>query len=119
MKAIRGLAKGNDGEYERFYYICCIGFSRGNSGIGYKSSCKPVLGSAFSIKRIPYIEDEQNVDEVISLAKLDGAIIAYTLVKPAIRAYMKAQVEKENLSAYDILGPLMDILQERAPKRAA
>lgn len=56
------------------------------------------------------------MDEVISLAKLDGAIIAYTLVKPAIRAYMKAQVEKENLSAYDILGPLMDILQERAPK---
>ncbi len=81
-----------------------------------KAAASQFAGSAFSIKRIPYIEDEQNVDEVISLAKLDGAIIAYTLVKPAIRAYMKAQVEKANLSAYDILGPLMDILQERAPK---
>ena len=55
------------------------------------------MGAAFIIKRIPYVEDEQNVDEVISLAKLNDGIIVFTLVKPEIRAYMKQQVEKENL----------------------
>ena len=78
-----------------------------------KAAASQFSGSAFTIKRIPYVDDEQNVDDVISLAKMDGAIIAYTLVKPEIRAYMKAKVEKEKLAAYDILGPLMDLLQER------
>ncbi|MDQ0218274.1 kinase/pyrophosphorylase [Peribacillus cavernae] len=79
-----------------------------------KAAASQFAGSHFSIKRIPYVEDEQNVDEVISLAKLNNAIIAYTLVRPQIRMYMQEQAEKENILAYDIIGPLMDILQQRA-----
>ncbi|AZV44424.1 phosphotransferase [Peribacillus asahii] len=79
-----------------------------------KAAASQFMGASFAIKRIPYIEDEQNVDEVISLAKLNDAVIVYTLVKPDIRAYMEQQIKKENLPAHDILGPLMDLLQQRA-----
>lgn len=79
-----------------------------------KAAASQFMGVSFVIKRIPYIEDKQNIDEVISLAKLNNAIIAFTLVKPDIRAYMLEQLEKEKIPAHDILGPLMNILGERA-----
>ena len=64
-----------------------------------------------TIKRFPFVEDESNVDEVISLTKNDEGMIAYTLVKPEIREYMKAAAEKADILAYDIIGPLMDQIQ--------
>lgn len=79
-----------------------------------KAAASQFTANHFSIKRIPYIEDEQGVDEVIALAKLNQAIIAYTLIKPEIRAHMKEQAEMENVLAYDIIGPLMEMLQQRA-----
>lgn len=79
-----------------------------------KAAVSQFTGTSFIFKRIPYIEDEQNIDEVIALAKLNDGIIAYTLVRPEIRAYMKQEVEREQLPAYDILGPMIDLLQERA-----
>ncbi|WP_180954461.1 pyruvate, water dikinase regulatory protein [Bacillus sp. V5-8f] len=78
-----------------------------------KAAASQFAGPLFSIKRIPYVEDELNVDEVISLAKLNNAIIAYTLVKPNIRNYMKEQAGAQGILAYDIIGPLIDILQQR------
>lgn len=113
MKVIRGLAKGMTVTNGSIIYV--VSDSVGETAeLVTKAAASQFMGAAFVIKRIPYIEDEQNVDEVISLAKLNDAIIAFTLVKPKIRAYMRQQVAKEHLPAYDILGPLMDILQQRA-----
>ncbi|WP_374721684.1 pyruvate, water dikinase regulatory protein [Peribacillus tepidiphilus] len=78
-----------------------------------KAAVSQFVDSNFSIERIPYVEDEANVDEVISLAKLNQAIIAYTLVRPKIREYMKEQADKENIFAFDIIGPLINNLQQR------
>jgi [pyruvate, water dikinase]-phosphate phosphotransferase / [pyruvate, water dikinase] kinase len=79
-----------------------------------KAASSQFAGAPFTIKLIPYVEDMNDVDEVISLAKLHTAIIAFTLVKPEIRKYMKEQADKEGILAHDIIGPLMDILQTRA-----
>ncbi|WP_409301736.1 pyruvate, water dikinase regulatory protein [Peribacillus sp. SCS-155] len=79
-----------------------------------KAAASQFAGTSFTIKRIPYVEDKQNVDEIISLAKLNGAMIAFTLVRPEIREYMKAQAAEENIPAFDIIGPLMSMLQDRA-----
>ncbi|MFB6465778.1 pyruvate, water dikinase regulatory protein [Cytobacillus sp. Hz8] len=64
-----------------------------------------------TIKRFPYVEDQSNINEVISLVKMDHGMIAYTLVKPDIRSYMREKAEKENIHAIDIIGPLMDQIQ--------
>jgi [pyruvate, water dikinase]-phosphate phosphotransferase / [pyruvate, water dikinase] kinase len=66
-----------------------------------------------TIKRFPFVEDLSNVDEVVSLAKLDGGMIAYTLVKPEISDYMKQVAAKEGVIASDILGPLISQIQDQ------
>ncbi|GLI84322.1 pyruvate, water dikinase regulatory protein [Rossellomorea marisflavi] len=68
------------------------------------------------IKRFPYIEELENIDEVISLAKLTKGLIVYTLVKPEMRAYIKAKAKVEDLHAFDIIGPLMDTYQSSYQK---
>ena len=53
-----------------------------------KAAISQFNGGDIIIKRFPYVEDMTNIDEVISLTKLDKGMIGYTLVKPEIREYM-------------------------------
>jgi len=69
-------------------------------------------GSSVELKRVPYVEDKETVDEVIQVVKMNGGMIVFTLVKPEIRRYLSEQAEKNNIRAVDVLGPLMDAFQE-------
>ncbi|MGM9927631.1 MAG: pyruvate, water dikinase regulatory protein [Bacillus sp. (in: firmicutes)] len=80
-----------------------------------KAAVSQFLNAKVTIKRIPYIENSEHIDEVISLAKLNNAIIVYTLVRPKDREYMKMRTQEEGILTYDIIGPLMDTLQEKLP----
>jgi regulator of PEP synthase PpsR (kinase-PPPase family) len=82
-----------------------------------KAAISQFSGNDIIIKRFPFVEDESHVDEVISLTKNDNGMIAYTLVKPEIREYMKATAAKADILAYDIIGPLMDHIQLRWGKK--
>jgi [pyruvate, water dikinase]-phosphate phosphotransferase / [pyruvate, water dikinase] kinase len=73
-----------------------------------KAAISQFNGASAEIKRYPYVEDESHIEEVISLAKLNQGIIAFTLVKPEIRSFMKKRAEEEGIYAFDIIGPLMD-----------
>ncbi|MGM9922872.1 MAG: pyruvate, water dikinase regulatory protein [Bacillus sp. (in: firmicutes)] len=77
-----------------------------------KAAVSQFINSNVTIKRIPYVEGHEDIEEVISLAKLNEAIIAYTLVRPHEREYMKNRAAEEKIVTYDIIGPLMDTLQE-------
>lgn len=77
-----------------------------------KAAVSQFINSNVTIKRIPYIETPEDIDDVISLAKLNQAIIAYTLVRPKDREYMKEKADAEGILTYDIIGPLMDTLQD-------
>lgn len=79
-----------------------------------KAAVSQFNGNHAVIKRFPYVEDLSDIDEVISLVKLDQGMIVFTLVKPEIRAYMKSLCKKENIYAYDIIGPLIDNLHQRS-----
>jgi [pyruvate, water dikinase]-phosphate phosphotransferase / [pyruvate, water dikinase] kinase len=76
-----------------------------------KAAISQFNGSDLTIKRFPYVEDKFNIDEVLSLAKMDQGMIAFTLVKPEIRSYMAEAAARENIYAIDIIGPLMDRIQ--------
>lgn len=76
-----------------------------------KAATSQFNGGDVTIKRFPYVEDRTHIEEVVSLAKLDKGMIAYTLVKPDIRMYMNELAEKEGVYACDIIGPLMDQIQ--------
>ncbi|WLR43976.1 pyruvate, water dikinase regulatory protein [Bacillus carboniphilus] len=68
-------------------------------------------GLSTTIKRIPYVEDCETIEKIVSLAKKDQAIICFTLVIPQLRKYMVQLAEKENVVYYDIIGPLIDKME--------
>jgi hypothetical protein len=76
-----------------------------------KAAISQFNGSGMTLKRFPYVEDIEHIDEVISLVSLDKAMVAFTLVKPEIRTYMKERAVKEGILAVDLLGPLIDQIQ--------
>lgn len=65
-----------------------------------------------TIKRIPYVEDVSTLSEVVSLAKLNDAIICFTLVKPEMRKYLHEEALKAGVIVNDIMGPLMDQMEK-------
>ena len=74
-----------------------------------KAAISQFNGSNAVIKRYPFVEEKDHIDEVISLVKKDQGMIVFTLVKPNIRQYMIEQAFSENVSAIDVMGPLMDM----------
>lgn len=63
------------------------------------------------IRRVPYVEDTGTLKEVISMAQSNHAIICFTLVKPEMRQYLFKEAAKEKVQVYDIIGPLIDLIQ--------
>ncbi|MFX3623797.1 MAG: pyruvate, water dikinase regulatory protein [Ectobacillus sp.] len=63
------------------------------------------------IRRVPYVEDTGTLQEVVSIAKSNQAIICFTLVKPKMRQYLIEEAQKAGVEAYDIIGPLIDQIQ--------
>jgi [pyruvate, water dikinase]-phosphate phosphotransferase / [pyruvate, water dikinase] kinase len=76
-----------------------------------KAAISQFNGSGMTLKRFPYVEDKDHIDEVLSLVKLDKAMIAFTLVKPDMRTYIKEQAEQEGILAVDLIGPVMDMIE--------
>ncbi|WP_240376670.1 pyruvate, water dikinase regulatory protein [Bacillus piscicola] len=62
------------------------------------------------IRRIPYVEDEGTIDEVIDLAKEANAFIAFTLVIPEKNEYLIKKAKAAGVDTVDIIGPMLDKL---------
>ncbi|MBB5173927.1 pyruvate, water dikinase regulatory protein [Texcoconibacillus texcoconensis] len=65
------------------------------------------------IRRVPYVEDEGTVDEVVAQAKESGGMIAFTLVIPKVKNYMLMRANTEGIEIYDILGPMINLFENR------
>jgi [pyruvate, water dikinase]-phosphate phosphotransferase / [pyruvate, water dikinase] kinase len=76
-----------------------------------KAAISQFNGSGMILKRYPYVEDREHIDEVVSLVTMDKAMIAYTLVKPDMRTYMKQKAAAEGIHTVDLMGPLMDQIE--------
>ncbi|SFL66602.1 pyruvate, water dikinase regulatory protein [Salibacterium qingdaonense] len=60
------------------------------------------------IRRIPYVEDEGTIEEVIELAREVRAMIAYTLVIPEKNDYLLRRAGEEGVETVDIIGPMLE-----------
>jgi [pyruvate, water dikinase]-phosphate phosphotransferase / [pyruvate, water dikinase] kinase len=76
-----------------------------------KAAISQFNGSGMTLKRFPYVEDQEHIDEVLSLVLLDKAMVAFTLVKPEMRTYIKARAEQEGILFVDLIGPIIDQIQ--------
>jgi [pyruvate, water dikinase]-phosphate phosphotransferase / [pyruvate, water dikinase] kinase len=77
-----------------------------------KAAISQFTNSATEIKRVPYIEDKGTISEVISLAKMNNAIIAFTLVVPELRNFLIEEANRAGVTVFDIIGPLIDKMQD-------
>lgn len=65
-------------------------------------------GARVEIFRIPYVENEEAVRDVISQAREHRCIIVYTLVLPHLREMLRTMAHEAGITSVDIMGPMME-----------
>lgn len=65
-------------------------------------------GNQVEIRRNSYVEEVEDIEDVITLAKKSHSIIAYTLVISALKDYLDTRAKEEGIYAVDLLHPLMN-----------
>jgi [pyruvate, water dikinase]-phosphate phosphotransferase / [pyruvate, water dikinase] kinase len=65
-------------------------------------------GGNIEIRRNSYVEDFEDIEDVIILAKSRKSIIAYTIVIPVLKEYLDRRAAEESIMAVDLLSPLMN-----------
>jgi regulator of PEP synthase PpsR (kinase-PPPase family) len=63
------------------------------------------------IRRAAFIQTREGIDAILGAAQAENSIVLYTLVIPFLRDYMVEQASKINLTAIDLLGPLIAKLE--------
>lgn len=66
----------------------------------------------YNIKRIPYVEDLETIDEALQLISEKKGLIGFTLVAPKLRDHMNKQAKKMNIEAIDIMGPVLKSMEQ-------
>ncbi|WP_159562497.1 MULTISPECIES: pyruvate, water dikinase regulatory protein [unclassified Exiguobacterium] len=69
--------------------------------------------NAIETLRIPFVEDEQTIMDVVTQAKAQQAIIAFTLVNEEHRALLMRLGEAHQVKTVDLLGDLLDVLSSQ------
>ncbi|MGM0471639.1 MAG: pyruvate, water dikinase regulatory protein [Bacillota bacterium] len=76
--------------------------------------------TAVKLKRFSYITEESDLVNIISEAAEDNnSIIAFTLVNPQLRGFIKKQAQQAEVKYVDIMGPMLDALEgalDKTPK---
>lgn len=84
-----------------------------------KAGLSQFNNTEYIIRRIPYVEDEETVDEAIQLALANNGMIGFTLVDPALRTYVNEKTKEAGVESIDIMGPMIESMErsfKRSPK---
>jgi regulator of PEP synthase PpsR (kinase-PPPase family) len=73
-------------------------------------------GGQVEVRRNSYVDDIEDIEDVILLAKDGNAIIAYTIVIPALKQYLDRRSSEEGILAVDLLNPLMNAFETKLNK---
>ncbi|MGV3488032.1 MAG: pyruvate, water dikinase regulatory protein, partial [Tuberibacillus sp.] len=64
------------------------------------------------IERFPYVNDTETVEEIVTSAKENDAMIVFTLVVPEIRQKIIETSEALNVPFVDVMGPVMSKMEK-------
>lgn len=70
----------------------------------------------FNIIMVPAVNNKDRLETVIERAKVDKAVVFYTLVKPEFRDFFAREVKAANINALDVLSPALQALDHATGK---
>lgn len=73
-----------------------------------KAVASQFFGKEVEIKHFSYVEDIQDINNVITNAKYSPSIIAYTIALQDLKEYLDHRALEEGIMAVDLMHPLMD-----------
>jgi [pyruvate, water dikinase]-phosphate phosphotransferase / [pyruvate, water dikinase] kinase len=73
-------------------------------------------GGHVDIRRNSYVEDMDDIEDVITMAKQSYSIIAYTIVIPSLKEYLDRRAAEEGIMSVDLLNPLMNAFENKFKK---
>lgn len=76
------------------------------AGLVVKAVATQFSGSYITIERHSYVENFQDIEEVLAIAVKNPSIIAYTIVIPKLKEYMDRRASEQSIVAVDLLSPL-------------
>jgi len=77
-----------------------------------KAAASQFEGEDVEIRRIPFVNDTEHLDEIVEEAAQGPSIIAFTLVLPKLREHMEKLSSAKNVPTVDILGPMIQAISE-------
>lgn len=69
------------------------------------------------LRKFPHINTLEHIEKVVSIAKKQHALIVYTLVEKELRKALYRVCEDNAVAAIDLLGPIMDIIEQSVDER--
>src|SRR5690625_1945691 len=76
-----------------------------------KAGLSQFTNGNYKIRRIPYVDNKETIDETLEMVKEETALMAYTLVDPELRHYLQLRAIDLQVEAIDIMGPMMDAME--------
>lgn len=70
-------------------------------------------GGQVEVRRSSYVEEIDDIEDVLLLAKESRAIIAYTIVIPELKEFLDRRAKDEGILAVDLLDPLMNAFETK------
>ncbi|MGG0717298.1 pyruvate, water dikinase regulatory protein [Robertmurraya massiliosenegalensis] len=74
-------------------------------------------GGFVELRKNAFVEDYEDIEDILLMAKQVPSLIAYTIVVPKLKDYLDHRAKEENLIAVDLLSPLMNAFSTRFNKR--
>ncbi len=84
-----------------------------------KAGLSQFNNAEYVTRRVPYVEDEETIDEAIQLAIENNGMIGFTLVDPVLRDYVNKEAKQAGVEAIDIMGPMIQSMERsfgRSPR---
>ncbi|MBM7553284.1 pyruvate, water dikinase regulatory protein [Thalassobacillus pellis] len=78
-----------------------------------KAVASQFLGQEVEIKHSSYVENQQDINNVVTVSKYNHSIIAYTIVLPSLKHYLDQRAEEEGVIAVDLMHPLMEAFTQK------
>ena len=80
-----------------------------------KAAASQYNSGQVEVRRIPYVNDEETIREIVAEARENGGIIIYTIITPYLRELVRRLAGQAGVPQADIMGPVMSAFAQIMP----